>query len=279
MEILTYRAFTTTETDKSSGNPAGVVIDADNLSDDQMLAIAADLGFSETAFLSAITMESTRIRYFTPRAEIAFCGHATIASGVALARRGAHGTVHLTTNAGEVPVAVTPTEATLTAVNTTVQPLPADVLDRLLSTLRLTRADLDDALPSVFVLGGNPHPIVFVRDGVLARLDHDDAAVLSLQNTEGWDGTVPVVHRISPTRFISRNPFPRGGIREDPATGSAAASLGYCLRAGAHVTPPTRITVEQGGETGHPSLIRVEIPAEGRIRVTGTAEELSLMSP
>jgi PhzF family phenazine biosynthesis protein len=277
MEILTYRAFTTTEADTSSGNPAGVVVDADGLSDDKMRAIAADLGFSETAFLSAITADSARVRYFTPRAEIAFCGHATIASGVALARRGAHGTVHLTTNAGDVPVSVTPNEATLTAVDTTVHPLPGELLDRLLGALRLTRGDLDDALPPVFVRGGNPHPIVFVRDGVLARLDHDDAAVLNLQDGEGWDGTVPVVHRISTTMFASRNPFPRGGIREDPATGSAAASLGYYLRAGGHVTPPTRITVEQGGETGHPSLIRVDIPADGRIQVTGTAEELSLM--
>lgn len=274
MKILKYRAFTTVEPLPHSGNPAGVVLDADALSDADMLAIAADLGFSETAFLSARTPTSARVRYFTPLDEIAFCGHATIASGVALARHGAGPVVTLTTNAGEVPVAVTPESATLTAVDTTVLSLGDDAGDALLAALRLTPSDLDPALPPAFVRGGNPHPILFVRAGVLERLDHDADAVLALQNREGWDGTVPVVHRLSETRFATRNPFPRGGIREDPATGSAAAGLGYYLRAGGHVQAPTVIEVEQGAEAGRPSLITVEIPAEGRIRVTGTAEQM-----
>jgi PhzF family phenazine biosynthesis protein len=274
MEILKYRAFTTTDRLPHSGNPAGVVLDADGLINVEMLAIAADLGFSETAFLSAITTSTSRVRYFTPLDEIAFCGHATIASGVALARRGAGPVVTLTTNAGEVPVVVTPDSATLTAVDITIFPLGDATGDELLAALRLTRADLDTALPMAFIRGGNPHPIVFVKEDVLERLNHNDADVLALQNREGWDGTVPVVHRVSATRFASRNPFPRGGIREDPATGSAAAGLGYYLRAGGHVEVPTVIEVEQGAEAGRPSLITVEIPAEGRIRVTGTATQL-----
>jgi len=272
MEILTYRAFTTD--DPRSGNPAGVVVDADELSRSEMLAISANLGFSETAFLSAITPTSARVRYFTPRDEIAFCGHATVASGVALARRGAGPVILLETNAGEVPVDVTATEATLTAVETTIAPLADDLLAELLASLRLEPADLDPALPAAFIRGGNPHPIVFVREGVLARLDHDDDGLLRLQDREGWDGTVPVVHRVAADRFASRNPFPRGGIREDPATGSAAAGLGYYLRAGAHIALPAVIEVDQGLETGRPSLIRVEVPADGRVRVTGAASEL-----
>ena len=236
MQILTYRAFTTPDSNPSSGNPAGVVLDAEELSEPDMLRIAAELGFSETAFLTEITGDSARIRYFTPLAEIAFCGHATVASGAALARRGASGTVALTTNAGEVPVEVTPERATLTAVDTTVQPLTESLVDELLAALRLTRNDLDPALPPAFARGGNPHPVVFVGPDVLPRLDHDGDAVLALQNRQGWDGTVPVVHRVDETHLVTRNPFPRGGIREDPATGSAAAGLGAHLRAGGHVT-------------------------------------------
>ena len=274
MEILTLRAFTTPDLSPNSGNPAGVVLDADNLSGEDMLRIAAELGFSETAFLTAITPVSARIRYFTPRGEIAFCGHATIASGVALARRGGGPVVAFETNAGAVPVEVTPDAATLTAVDTTVEALGDNLLDELLAALRLVRSDLDPALPPAFVRGGNPHPVVFVREGVLASLDHDADAVLRLQNREGWDGTTPVVHRISPDRFGSRNPFPRGGIREDPATGSAAAGLGAYLRAGGHLVVPAVIEVAQGAETGRPSSITVEIPLEGRVRVSGTALDL-----
>jgi PhzF family phenazine biosynthesis protein len=276
MNILRYRAFTTDLPDATSGNPAGVVIDAEELTEQQMLGIAADLGFSETAFLTSITATTARLRYFTPRAEIAFCGHATIASGVALARRGAGPVVHLATNAGEVPVEVTPEHATLIAVDTTVEPLDEGLLDDLLDALRLARADLDPALPPAMIRGGNPHPLIAVKQGVLEQLDHDADAVLALQDRQRWDGTVPVVHRVSETRFASRNPFPRGGIREDPATGSAAAGLGYYLREGRHIPLPALFTVEQGAEVGRPSKIVVEVPREGRVRVSGSAEAMEV---
>lgn len=272
VQVLKFSAFTTGV--DWSGNPAGVVLGAEALSDAEMLGIASDLGFSETAFLTNITGASARIRYFTPRAEIAFCGHATIASGVALARHGIGPVVTLTTNAGEVPVQVTPTEATLTAVETTVRPLPDALLNELLAGLRLTQDDLDPLLPSAFILGGNPHPLVPVKADVLPRLQHDPEAILALQDREGWDGTIPVVHRLGDARFASRNPFPRGGISEDPATGSAAAGLGAYLRAHALVNPPVEVVVEQGTEIGRPSLIRVKIPVTGRISVTGTAAEI-----
>lgn len=274
MEILRFRSFTTEHSNPASGNPAGVVIDAGALTDSDMLGIAAELGFSETAFLTSITPESARIRYFTPRAEIAFCGHATIAAGVALSRRGAGPVVRLATNAGEVPVEASPQRATLVAVATTVEPLDDDLLDELLAALRLARGDLDPVLPPALVRGGNAHPLVPVRQGVLGRLDHDADAVLRLQDRRGWDGTIPVVHRIGSTRFASRNPFPRGGIREDPATGSAAAGLGAYLRAGGHIPLPAVLTVEQGAEVGRPSFITVAVPSEGRVRVTGNAEEM-----
>ncbi|GEK23584.1 PhzF family phenazine biosynthesis protein [Cellulomonas xylanilytica] len=275
MEILRYRAFTTVEPDERSGNPAGVVMDAEELSDADMRRIAAELGFSETAFLTAIEQDAARVRYFTPRAEIAFCGHATIASGVALARhRDAAPVVRLTTNAGLVPVEVTTDRATLVAVDTEVEELHGDLVDQLLAALRLDREALDPLLPPALVHGGNLHPLVAVRPGVLGRLDHDAEALLRLQDREGWDGTVPVVHRMSETHFASRNPFPRGGIREDPATGSAAAGLGAYLRAGGHVDVPTVLTVEQGADAGRPSSLVVEVPRDGRVRVTGTAEEM-----
>jgi len=274
MEILRYRAFTTD--DPRSGNPAGVVLDAEALDEAAMLAIAADLGFSETAFLTSIAPGAGRVRYFTPRAEIAFCGHATIASGVALARlRDAGPVVTLTTNAGPVPVEVTTEQATLVAPATTVEDLDGDLLDDVLRVLRLSRDDLDPTLAPALIHGGNLHPLIAVCPDVLPRLDHDGDAMLALQDAHGWDGTVPVVERLDATRFASRNPFPRGGIREDPATGSAAAGLGAYLRAGGHVDAPTTITVDQGKETGHPSRLRVDIPTEGRIRVTGTAAPLA----
>ncbi|WP_456818248.1 PhzF family phenazine biosynthesis protein [Cellulomonas sp. URHB0016] len=161
MDILRYRAFTTVEPNGRSGNPAGVVLDAEGLGDADMLRTAAELGFSETAFLTAIEPDAARVRYFTPRAEIAFCGHATIASGVALARRrNVASVVRLTTNAGLVPVEVTAERATLVAVDTEVEDLDDGLLDELLKALRLDRGDLDAVMRPALVHGGNLHPLV-----------------------------------------------------------------------------------------------------------------------
>ena len=75
----------------SGGNPAGVWIGEALPADDEMQRIAAEVGYSETAFLAPDGSGATgrfRVRYFSPLAEVPFCGHATIASGVALAERG-----------------------------------------------------------------------------------------------------------------------------------------------------------------------------------------------
>ena len=75
-----------------------------------------------------------------------------------------------------------------------------------------------------------------------------------------------------PDRFRSRNPFPPGGVVEDPATGAAAAALGGYLRELGAVSVPATVTIDQGIELGRPSLLTVTIPAgDGGISVAGTA--------
>jgi PhzF family phenazine biosynthesis protein len=87
-EVLRYTAFSSVP---NGGNPAGVVLDAAALDDSDMLAIAAELGYSESAFLTAPPQglggqegRAYGIRYFSPKAEVPFCGHATVATAVAL---------------------------------------------------------------------------------------------------------------------------------------------------------------------------------------------------
>src|SRR5690349_18254886 len=100
-DVLRLAAFTD---DPAGGNPAGVVLDAGALTDAEMQAIAAQVGYSETAFITSADDEATTIRYFSPLAEVPFCGHATIATGVALARRDGPGRITLDTRAGRVVV-------------------------------------------------------------------------------------------------------------------------------------------------------------------------------
>ena len=73
----TVNAFTA---NGEHGNPAGVVLDAEHLSDEQMLTIARQIDLSETAFVSASSRADYRIRFFTTTDEVDLCGHATIAA-------------------------------------------------------------------------------------------------------------------------------------------------------------------------------------------------------
>ncbi len=86
--------------------------------------------------------------------------------------------------------------------------------------------------------------------------------------------TLQVVWRESADCFHARNPFPVGGVVEDPATGAAAAALGGYLRDAGLVRAPARISIRQGEAMGRPSLLAVEIPEHGGIIVTGTAVHL-----
>lgn len=104
IEILRFAAFTS---DPAGGNPAGVVLDASGLDESRMLAVAAEVGYSETAFVIARDDEGRRfrLRYFSPLTEVAFCGHVTVATAVALAERIGPGELAFDTPAGEIRVA------------------------------------------------------------------------------------------------------------------------------------------------------------------------------
>ena len=108
---------------------------------------------------------------------------------------------------------------------------------------------------------------------VLADLDYDYDALAALMGEHDWT-TMQLVHRERPDLFHARNPFPPGGVVEDPATGAAAAALGGYLRALDLVPPSRRVTIRQGEDMGRPSLLLVDIPEQGGIDVTGSATRL-----
>ncbi|MBB5796453.1 PhzF family phenazine biosynthesis protein [Streptomyces caelestis] len=278
MEILRYVAFST---DPKGGNPAGVVLDATGTDDATLLATAAEVGYSETAFVVPSGDGALDVRYFSPLAEVPFCGHATIATAVAHAERHGTGRLRLRTAAG--PVTVTTDRAadgTLVATLVSVAPRTAPVeeaeLAELLGILGWSAEDLDPALPPRAAFAGAWHPVIAAasRDR-LAGLDYDMAALAALMARKDWT-TIDLVWRESPTVFHARNPFPPGGVVEDPATGAAAAAFGGYLRELGLVPVPATLTVHQGVDMGRPSTITVTVPAEADtgIGVTGAAVRL-----
>ncbi|WNM38392.1 PhzF family phenazine biosynthesis isomerase [Micromonospora halotolerans] len=272
-QVLRYAAFTT---DPAAGNPAGVVLDAGALTDPEMQAIAADVGYSETAFLTAAGPGEFDVRYFSPQAEVPFCGHATIASAVAVAERAGTGELVFRTRAGVVRVATArdadgrPT-ATLTSVAPSDAPVAPDDLAEALAALDWAATDLDPSLPPRVAYAGAYHLILGAGTRErLAALDYDFDRLRDLMRRRDWT-TVALVWRASGTRFDVRNPFPVGGVVEDPATGAAAAALGGYLRTHGLVEPPTTLHLHQGADLGRPGLLVVDVPATGGIRVAGNA--------
>jgi PhzF family phenazine biosynthesis protein len=276
--VLRYAAFTD---DPGGGNPAGVVLDAGDMSAEEMLAVAAEVGYSETAFLDAgASAGQYRVRYYSPLAEVPFCGHATIAAGVALAERGSRGEVTFDTRSGPVGVRTSTDPdgretATLTSVPAGVRDIDERDLAELLAALGWDRGELDPALPPRIAYGGAYHPIVAARTRERLRaLDYDFGRLQSLMTARDWT-TVQLVWREDEHLFHARDPFPVGGMVEDPATGAAAAALGGYLRELELVTPPATVTILQGEDLGRPGLLRVHIPADrASIDVTGTAVRL-----
>jgi PhzF family phenazine biosynthesis protein len=274
-EVLRYAAFTDTP---SGGNPAGVVLDASGLDASAMQAIAADVGYSETAFLTPAEADGRafNVRYFAPSIEVPFCGHATIATAVALGERLGVGHFLLHAKSGDVPVEVDTDDGALRATLTSVEPnltaLDGADLNALLHALRWSEKELDPTFPQMVAYAGVWHPVLAAKTRArLADLDYDFDTLRALMTQRGWT-TIQLVWREAPSIFHVRNPFAAGGVVEDPATGAAAAALGHYLRETGLIDPPVTLTVHQGVDMGRPSLLTVHVDdVDPRIRVGGHA--------
>lgn len=275
VEVLRYTAFADPQA-PGGGNPAGVVLEAAGLTDTDMLAIAARVGYSETAFVTAADGDRVHVRYFSPAAEVPFCGHATVALAVAIAERQGVGARVFVTAAGDVALTSTTTDAgvqvAMTSVEPATRPVPAERLLPLLEVLGLVAADLDPEHPPLESFAGNWHPVLVLAQADLFHQFRFAPDVLAdRMRRSGWPATVTVLHRTGAGEYEARNLFPVGRITEDPATGSAAASVGAYLRAVGRASAGDRVVIRQGRHVGRPSLLLVDVPAAGGVTVTGGA--------
>jgi len=262
----------------AGGNPAGVVI-ADALPDErEMQRVAAEVGFSETAF-AAPADNGWRVRYFSPESEVPFCGHATIALGAALAGRFGDGVFPLQLNDASITVEGrnngSLTSAALQSPPTRSSAAPPAVVKAALELFGYRDSDLDPRLPPARIHAGADHLLLALRSReLLASMRYDLAAGRTFMRAEGFV-TIILVYAETPRLFHTRNPFASGGVYEDPATGAATAAFAGYLRdldwphGGA-------IDVVQGEDMGRRSRLNAEIPPEHgtSIRVSGTARAM-----
>lgn len=274
-QLYRLAAFSTSP---AGGNPAGVWLGEALPDAAAMQRIAAEVGYSETAFVAPLDGTERHIRYYSPLREISFCGHATIAAGVVLGQTAGAGRYRLQTAVGEVLVKVFRDGEQWLAALTSVEPeqraVPPGWLERVLEALDWRPEELDPALPPMLAYAGAWHLVLAAGSAArLARLDYDVERLKALMEDAGLV-TLQLVYREDELVFQARNPFPVGGVVEDPATGAAAAALGGYLRAAGLMPVPGELLIRQGEAMGRPSELRVRVPAAGGIRVSGAAVAL-----
>ena len=262
----------------SGGNPAGVVIDANLPSTAQMQKIAADIGFSETAFAMPEN-GSWRVKYFSPESEVPFCGHATIALGAALAEQHGDGEFQLKLNNANISVSGMKSgslvEASLQSPPTQSMPADASLIEEILSLFEYTEQDLDMAIPVGRALAGATHIIIALNSREkLAQMTYDLDLGRKLMNAHELT-TIAFIFSETPQLFHVRNAFASGGVVEDPATGAAAAAMAGYLR---DIGWPHngQVVIVQGEDMGLRSIINMEVSSTigASIRVSGTVRAL-----
>ena len=248
----------------------------EGLGDDLMLAIAREINFSETTFVTAVRADGYDVRIFTPEKEIPFAGHPTIGTAFALVSEGRVGSPLVQVcGVGEVPVDVD--VATGLAWMRQLPPIVGrEVVDRdaVARAAGLEPGDLMDGLPIVPVSTGLRHLMVPVRSEAALRsaerIDRLCAAVCDAAE----DAESLYLYTVRRDGDVMARMFDRlAAIGEDPATGSAAGPLGAYLSIHGLAGMPGRVTVAQGEMVRRPSFLLVETAsADGswEIRVGGS---------
>ena len=253
------------------GNPAGVVLlDLDAFPKDElMLQIAAELRYSETAFVKRHSAQEYTIRYFTPNAEVELCGHATIASFFLLHQKGlASGTCLCHTKAGDLRIEV--------GEKVMMQMAKPRIVATIAETEEIYQAlgvkNYRPTMPVQIVYAGLPDIMILLPDvATLQALQPDMEAIAAI--TKCYEVVSFHVFAFDNDGYTAhvRDFAPLYDIPEESATGTANASLTYYLQQCGCLGADAECIFLQGEAMGRPSVVATKIQADGEVFVGGTA--------
>jgi PhzF family phenazine biosynthesis protein len=261
VKVYTLNAFTKND---EGGNPAGVCLDAENLSEQEMQSIASKLNYSETAFVQKSKVADFKIRFFSPDIEVPLCGHATIATFCLMAEKNwiSKGKYKQETKAGTLEIEVNNRNMIFMRQN-----LPSyGKIDKekVLDCLNLNEDQLIPELPVEIVSTGFPAIIVPIRSQETVRnlqIDLEKSKRLSDKKLLLHVFTLETINTDS-TAF-SRNFLPVTNLGEDPATGTSSGALACYLFRHGLVNGKSVMKFEQGHTMGRPSEIQVQLKTKG----------------
>lgn len=263
---------------RHAGNPLAVVLDAGDLSTQEMQTIALEMNYSETTFVTGPLRDgAVPVRIFTPTTELPFAGHPTIGTAWVLRQEGigSNGTLEVVTlelGVGRVPVRFEGEGdeeiGWLTAPP--VQLGKTCAVDRIAPALDLDPSDLDEKAPVQAADAGIRVTIVPLRGLTALRrawLDRDLFAPLEREGIPAAVYLFSTEPRREGNDVSARFFFHAHGVREDPATGSATACFGaWLLEHGALGAPPLSLRIEQGDEMQRSSLLHLRAEEAAGVR-------------
>ena len=268
MKLFIVDAFT----DKPfGGNPAGIVLLESDIfpKEELMLQIAAELRYSETAFIHRHSAQEFTLRYFTPKAEVELCGHATIASFFMLHQKGlASGRCLCHTKAGDLHIEVGE-KVMMQMAKPRIEATLAET-EEIYNALGILPSSLN--LPVQIVYAGLPDIMIPLPDvAALQTLQPDMQAVSEI--TKRYEAVSFHVFAFGNDGYTAhvRDFAPLYDIPEESATGTANASLTYYLQQCGCLGDEAECSFIQGEAMGRPSVVATRIQADGNIFVGGTA--------
>ncbi len=266
------------------GNPAGVVLNADQLSDSQKLKIAQTVGYSETAFVSRDDEADYEVSFFTTTGEVDFCGHATLATFSAMYQKGilTAGSYIQRTKAGMLPVII---ESSGKVVMEQKLPQKKDCFSyqEISNVIGLESNILESTkLPIEVISTGLPDVIIPVPNGYLDVIEPDDELIADFCKKHKVVGfhVFELCELESKLTASCRNFAPLFDISEESATGSSSGALACYLTE--HLALGREYVFEQGRAMGCTSIITASVESENSkiisVKVGGFASNIGTVA-
>lgn len=284
IKVYHYDAFSTKP---NKGNPAGVVLVGEDLTEKEMQEIAKQVGFNETAFPIKSEVADIRIRYFTPGHEVNLCGHATMATIYALKTKGLLGDkkeITIETKAGILPIKIAGTGEALSITMKQASPQ--------FEAFNGSTSELAHALGLEIEDIDSDYPVLYGSTGIWTLLV-PIKKLSAFKQMEPHSSCFPTILKEMPKASV--HPFgletynseahmharhfssPFSGTIEDPVTGTASGVMGayYGIYIKKDNDPSVELIIEQGNEIGKEGKVKVSVSNKKEVEITGNAVYVS----
>ncbi|WP_134687084.1 PhzF family phenazine biosynthesis protein [Brevibacillus migulae] len=265
------------------GNPAGVVLDGETLTEEQMRKVAEKVGFNETAFVCPSAQADLKIRFFTPGHEMNVCGHATMAAVYALQTKGWLGDrkeITIETKAGVLPIRIDIDEEVCITMRQAAPQFQAfsGSVEALAHAMGIEETDIETKLPILYGSTGIWTLLVPIKTlAAFTRMKPKNERFPSVLKDMPRASVHPFcLETYDANAHMHARHFssPFSGTVEDPVTGTASGVMGayyarYLNRMGDQDT--LQLVIEQGQEIGRDGRVRVTVTNGDIVEITGHA--------